>query len=344
MKKVLVTGHNGYIGPHLVRLLLEKGYEVVGIDVDYFDKDCELYPDPQEGLTEIHKDIRKIDAGDLEGIYAVCHLAALSNDPIGELNDDLTYDINHRASVRLAEASKAAGVDKFIYSSSCSLYGVAGDDDILDETADFAPVTAYAKSKVKTEQDVTPMGDDDFCVTFLRNATAFGVSPKLRTDIVVNNLSGWAVTKGKIVIMSDGSPWRPLVHAEDIARAFVACVEAPSEAINKQAFNVGMNSETYRVREVAAMVKEVMPECVVEITNEHGADSRSYQVSFDKISKVLPNFKPKWTVKMGIEELIAAYRKYDITFDEFNSRKFVRLKQIKHLTDNDQVDENLYRK
>lgn len=340
-KKILITGHNGYIGPLLVNLLQEKGFEVVGIDVNYFDDYCDFFPNGLKPFTQKIKDVRDIEESDLEGIYAVCQLAAISNDPMGELNPSITDDINYKSAIEIAKKAKKVGVKKFIYSSSCSLYGIAGDD-ALDETAELNPVTAYAKSKVATEIELAKLSDDDFCVTYLRNATAFGDSPKLRTDLVVNNLVGWAVTKGEIKIMSDGSPWRPLVHAEDIARAFVAMVETDASIINNEAFNVGMNTENFRIREVAEMVGEVVPNCEVVITGEHGSDSRTYRVNFDKIKNLVPAFQPKWTVKAGIEELYHQYTKQNIQFEDFTGRKFVRLKQLDYLQNENLVDKDLY--
>jgi|TARA_B100000795_G_scaffold269902_1_gene261032 nucleoside-diphosphate-sugar epimerase len=340
-KKILITGHNGYIGPLLVNLLQEKGFEVVGIDVNYFDDYCDFFPNGLKPFTQKIKDVRDIEESDLEGIYAVCQLAAISNDPMGELNPSITDDINYKSAIEIAKKAKKVGVKKFIYSSSCSLYGIAGDD-ALDETAELNPVTAYAKSKVATEVALAKLSDDDFCVTYLRNATAFGDSPKLRTDLVVNNLVGWAVTKGEIKIMSDGSPWRPLVHAEDIARAFVAMIETDASIINNEAFNVGMNTENFRIREVAQMVGEVVPNCEVVITGEHGSDSRTYRVNFDKIKNLVPAFQPKWTVKAGIEELYHQYTKQNIQFEDFTGRKFVRLKQLDYLQNENLVDKDLY--
>ncbi len=340
-KKIIVTGHSGFIGSLMVPLLLEKGYEVVGIDTKYFGKDCEFYP-PQNGFTEIIKDTRKIEEKDLEGAYAICHLAALSNDPLGDLDEQLTYDINHLASVEIAKLAKKVGVEKYIYSSSCSLYGIADGDTALDETAQFNPVTAYAKSKVYSERDIVPMATDDFSVTFMRNATAYGISPKLRLDLVVNNLVGWAITTGQIKIMSDGTPWRPLVHAEDIARAFIAVIEAPKEVVNRQSYNVGQSAENFQIKDIAKMVGEVVPGCSVVITGEHGSDSRSYRVNFDKIARELPNFKPQWTLKKGIEEVYEAYKKYGMDSDKFNGRYFIRLKQLQYHIENNHLNEKLF--
>ncbi|MFN8258864.1 MAG: NAD(P)-dependent oxidoreductase [Bacteroidales bacterium] len=341
MKKIIVTGHTGYIGSLLAPMLAGKGYEVVGIDTAYFGNDCKFF-DPTLGFTEVIKDTRHLTEKDLEGVYAICHLAALSNDPMGELNEQLTYDINHIASVRLAELAKKAGVEKYIYSSSCSLYGIADGDHALDETADFNPVTAYAKSKVYSEKDILPLASDNFAVTFLRNSTAYGISPKLRLDLVVNNLVGWAVTTGQIKIMSDGSPWRPLVHAEDIARAFTSVIEAPKEIVNRKSYNVGMNSENYQIKDIARLVGEVIPGCQVIITGEHGSDSRSYRVNFDLIAKELSNFKPQWTLKKGIEEVYEGYKKYKMDNDKFTNRYFIRLKQLQYHLNNKKLNDQLF--
>lgn len=339
-KKIIVTGNQGYIGPHLTRMLVEKGYEVVGIDNNYFNQDCWFY-EPNQNFTQINKDVRNITAQDLEGAYAVCHLAALSNDPMGNLFEQLTLDINHQSSVDIAKLAKQVGVERYIFSSSCSMYGVAGDS-ALDESATQAPVTAYAKSKVYTERDVLPLLSDDFSVTFLRNATAYGVSPMLRTDLVVNDFVGAAFTTGKIVIKSDGSPWRPLVHCEDIARAFIAVIEADKDRIHGEAFNVGRNEDNYRVREVAEIVKNVVPGCEVVITNEFGADTRNYRVKFDKIERQLPEFQPKWTVPTGVVELYEAFKQHGLSADDFQSRRYVRLKQLRHLMDTHAVNNQLF--
>ncbi|MCK4250176.1 SDR family oxidoreductase [candidate division WOR-3 bacterium] len=340
MKKILVTGHNGFIGPLLVKLLTENGYNVVGLDTNYFGHDCELYSQ-ENGIREIVKDIRNVDEKDLEGIDAVCHLAALSNDPLGQLNEDLTYSINYESTVHLAKLAKKAGVKKFVYSSSCSLYGVAGDKALTEEAA-FNPVTAYAKSKVLSENAILQLSDKDFCTTSLRNATAYGISPKLRVDLVVNNLVGWALTIGKIKILSDGTPWRPIVHAEDIARAFIAVIEAPAESVNGQAFNVGINSENYQVKDIATIISQIIPDCEIIITGEYGPDSRTYKVNFDKIKNYLPNFIPKWNLTKGVEEIVESYRKNKLDDEKFSGRYFIRLKQLEYLLSNKFVNEKLY--
>lgn len=340
-KKIIVTGHNGYIGQVLVGLLIESGYQVIGIDTNYYDEDCSFLKTKYKNVREIKKDIRDLTSKDIEGAYAICHLAALSNDPIGELNERLTYDINYKASYRLATIAKEVGVEKFIYSSSCSLYGRTGNEP-LTENAEFNPLTAYAVSKVLSEKNIMPLSDRNFSVTFLRNATAYGISPKLRVDLVVNNLVGWAFTTGEIRIMSDGTPWRPLIHVEDIARAFIAVIESPKEKVNGESFNVGTNSENYQIKDIAYLVKEIMPKCKIIITGEHESDSRSYRVNFDKITKILPDFKPEWNLRKGIEQIYKYYREYGMDFEKFNGRYFVRLKQIKYLLENNKVDSNLY--
>ncbi|HUX57542.1 MAG TPA: NAD(P)-dependent oxidoreductase [Bacteroidales bacterium] len=341
MKKVIVTGYNGYIGIHLVRLLNEAGYNVVGIDTDFFGKDCEFF-DPHPDIVKVKKDIRQIEEKDIEGAFAICHLAALSNDPIGELNQELTYDINYKASLRLAKLAKKAGVNRFVYSSSCSMYGISGGENALDETAPFSPITAYAKSKVYTEKELLPLSDKNFSITFLRNATAYGVSPKLRLDLVVNNLVGWAVTTRQIRIMSDGTPWRPLIHAEDIARAFVAVIEAPINTVNGVALNTGRNEDNHQVKDIAKLVGEVVPGCEVIITGEHGSDSRSYKVDFSKIQTELPGFKPHYDLKRGIEQLYEYYQRYDLNNEKFEGRYFTRLKQLNYLISNNKINKNLF--
>lgn len=339
--KILVTGHNGYAGAVLVELLLKNGYEVVGIDANYYNEDCTFYSFSND-ITSIEKDIRDITKEDLKGVDGICHLAALSNDPVGTLNVQLTHEINYLASVRLARLAKEARVRKFIYASSCSLYGVMDGDDALTEKAEFAPVTAYAKSKVLTEKELLPMGDQNFCVTSLRHATAYGISPKLRVDIVVNNLVGWALTSGQIKILSDGTPWRPLVHVEDMARAYLAVIEAPRDMVNQEAFNVGTNEDNYQIKDIAMMVKEVLCECDVIIVGEHGSDSRSYKVNFDKIKQILPHFDPQWNLRKGIEQIYEFYEKYHMTKEKFEGRYFIRLKQLMYLIETNELSqENL---
>lgn len=341
MKKIIVTGSNGYIGSVLCRLLTDQQYEVIGIDTNYFDQDC-AYLIQEKPYRTIHRDVRDISQNDLDGAYAICHLAALSNDPVGELNERLTLDINHRASVRLAKIAKSCGVRKFILSSSCSLYGISDGDNPLNESAAMNPITAYAKSKVHAEGDILPLSDGAFCVTSLRNATAYGISPKLRLDLVVNNLIGWAVVSGEVRIMSDGSPWRPLIHVEDIARAFMAVLEAPEERVNQQTFNTGINEENYQVSEIARLINSVVPDSQVRITGEHGSDSRSYRVDFSKIQRMLPEFRPAWRLQDGIHQILNSYHEHGMDNQRMLARYFIRIQQLKYLMENQQINSDLY--
>ncbi|NOY54537.1 MAG: NAD(P)-dependent oxidoreductase [Actinobacteria bacterium] len=326
--KILVTGHNGYIGAVLVQLLQGAGHEVVGLDTYWFS-DCHHGPAPADPPA-LRMDLRDVTAQDLEGFDAVMHLAALSNDPLGDLSPEYTFDINLHASVQLAEAAKAAGVPRFIFSSSCSLYGAPGTDELVDETAAFGPITPYGVSKIKVEQQVAALADDDFSPTYLRNTTAYGWSPQLRGDIVVNNLVAYAFTTGEVLIKSDGSPWRPLVHVEDIARAFLAVAEAPRAVIHNQAFNVGRTDENYQISAVADLVAQVVPNSRVVYAPGGEPDTRSYRVDFSKIADALPDARPRWTVLQGIEELYEAYQKYGLTLDEFENR-YLRIRHLRRL-------------
>jgi nucleoside-diphosphate-sugar epimerase len=335
--KVLLTGHRGYIGSVLAPLLLQDGHEVIGLDSDLFDG-CDFGAlTPVPGLR---LDLRDVQSDHLVGFDAVLHLAALSNDPLSNLDPGLTYEINHRAAVRLARLAKQAGVPRYIFSSSCSLYGAAGDD-FLDESAAFNPVTAYGESKVFVERDVRLLADDSFSPTFLRNATAYGVSPRLRGDLVVNNLVGYAYTTGNVLIKSDGSPWRPLVHIRDIAAAFIAVLRAPREVVHNESFNVGRTAENYRIREVADMVREVVPGSTVIYAADGGPDLRCYRVDCEKIARVLPEFRPSWTVRRGVEELYEAYRSADLQLSDLDGPRYVRLAQILRLRAEDRLDASL---
>ena len=327
--KVLVTGHHGYIGSVMTDVLAAGGHEITGLDT-YLYEGADFGANGKPVPT-IRKDIRDVEAADLRGFDAVVHLAALSNDPLGCLDESCTYEINHLGSVSLARAAKAAGVGRFLFASSCSLYGAAGDD-LLDEHAAFNPITAYGTSKVLVEQDVAPLADRHFSPVYLRNATAYGASPRLRADIVVNNFTGVAFTTGKVVIQSDGTPWRPLVHIRDISKAFLAVLEAPREAIHNEAFNVGSSEENYQIRDVADIVKEIVPGCSIEYLEGGGPDPRCYRVSCEKLRQHIPGFRTEWNVRRGVEELYASFVENGLTAEQFAS--FVRLKRIEgHLRD-----------
>jgi len=336
--RTLITGHSGYIGTVLMPRLIAGGHEGVGLDSNLYEQ-CTFGGSVPE-VHSIRKDIRDIEPADLEGFDAVIHLAGLSNDPLGNLNPDLTYEINYRAAVNIAKMAKQVGVSRYMFSSSCSTYGAAGDE-MLTEEAKFNPVTPYGHSKVLVEQDVAAIADDSFSPTFLRNATAYGVSPRHRFDIVLNNLVAWAYTTRLVYLKSDGSPWRPIVHIEDITRAFIAVLNAPREVIHNQAFNVGINQENYRIRELAEIVKETVPGCRIQYAKDAEPDKRTYRVDFSKIARTLPEFTPQWNARRGAQELYRAYQKYGIQLEEFEGPKYKRVDHIKQLLVDGAVDSNL---
>lgn len=339
--KVLLSGHLGYIGTVMAPMLVQAGHEVVGIDSDLYRRCTFAEAGQILDLPAIHKDTRDITAADVEGFDAVIHLAALSNDPLSNLNPDLTYAINHRASVKFAQLAKAAGVKRFLFASSCSNYGKTEGDQMIDETGKLAPVSAYGESKVFGERDIAPLADENFVPVFLRPATAYGVSPRLRFDIVLNNLVAWGMTKGVILLKSDGTPIRPIVHIEDISRAFIAALEAPADAVRGQAFNVGQTAHNYTVRQIAEIVADIVPNTTIELSSDAGPDPRSYRVSFEKIKNTLPDFKPQWDARKGAEQLYAAYRTSGITLEEFEGARYNRIAHIRKLLADQKLDGDL---
>ncbi len=337
---ILVTGHKGYIGSVLVPILAAAGHRITGLDSDLYRNST--YGTPAVAPErEILRDVRDIEPADLAGIDAVVHLAALSNDVLGELDPELTFAINHGASVRLAEMARACGVARFVFASSCSLYGAAGGDQALDEDAAFHPVTAYARSKVFVERDVAPMADDGFSPVFLRNATAYGMSPRIRFDVVVNNLTAWACTTGEVMMKSDGSPWRPLVHIRDIARAALGALTAPRAAIHNRAFNIGATPENYRIRDVAALVRDEVPGCQIGFAADASPDIRNYRVDFSRFAAALPDHQPQWTVPDGIAELHAAFRRVGLDREDFEGPRYKRIAQLQERLDSGDLGRDL---
>ncbi|WP_045876756.1 SDR family oxidoreductase [Pseudofrankia sp. DC12] len=336
--RILVTGHDGYIGTRLIPLFRAAGHEVAGLDSGLF-ADCTLGNEP-EAVPAVRADIRDAKPEHFEGFDAVVHLAALSNDPLGDLNPQTTYDINAHGTVSVGRAAKEAGVGRFVFSSSCSLYGAHGDAPI-DESAEFLPVTPYGESKVMAEQGLTELAGDDFHPVFLRNATAYGVSPRLRGDLVVNNLTGYALTTGEVRMKSDGTPWRPLVHIEDIARAMLAVCEAPAEKIHLEAYNVGRTTENYRIREVAEIVEEIVPNSKISFSDSAGPDKRNYRVDCDRFADTFPAFQPVWTVRKGVEELYSTFVQEALSKADLEGARFQRIRRIQELIDAGTIDTSL---
>jgi len=336
--KVLVTGSQGYIGTILTPLLVAAGHSVMGLDTDLY-RDC-TFGGSVPNIPFIKKDIRDVEKSDLKCFGALVHLAALSNDPLGNLDPELTFDINYRASVRLAELAKESGIERFLFSSSCSNYG-AGGDQLLTEESDFKPVTPYGRSKVLVEKELTKLADDHFCPTYLRNATAYGVSPRLRFDLVLNNLVAWAYTTGNVHIKSDGTPWRPIVHIEDISRAFLAVLHAPIEKVYNQAFNVGVNTDNFQIRDIAEIVKDTVPGSKIEYAKGASPDRRNYRVDCRKLPHEVSGFIPKWNARKGARELYSTLKRYGLKLEEFEGMKYQRVGHIKYLLQTGVLDKCL---
>ena len=337
MKNILVTGNEGYIGCILTEKLLEKGYKVTGFDLGIF-KDAAFIPKKNKPTRQIYKDIRDVEIADLREIDAIIHLAGLSNDPVGHLNPQLTNQINFEASVKLAKLAKSARIEKFLFSSSCSMYGISGQESVSESSA-FNPQTPYAKAKAMVEEEVSKLADDKFCPVFLRNSTVFGISPRMRLDLVVQNLSACGYLSGVITILSDGSPWRPLIHIDDLTEAFCFLLEFPKEKVNNQAFNIGKKENNVQIKTVAEMVKSIIPNTSVEIKNENPGDARSYKVDFSKIYAL--GFTPQFTVLDGIKEIYKTFKKINFTKEDFQSSNYITLKKYQELMKNKQMDENL---
>lgn len=337
-ERILITGHNGYIGSVMAPWFIRAGYRVTGLDTGYF-RQCTLVND-QVSVPAIQKDLRDLEPADLKGFDAVIHLAALSNDPIGNLNEGWTEEINYRGSVRLAELARAAGVRRFLFSSSCIMYGMS-EVTVVNEESPLDPKTEYARSKVKGEQAISELACDHFSPTFLRNGTVYGLSPRMRFDTVFNDLMGSAVTSGKITLYSDGKPWRPVVHVQDVARSFLAVLEAPLADVHNQAFNNGSDQLNHQVIQLAEIVAETVPGCELEVLAQAGADQRTYKSDFGKFARTFPNFEFEWTPKKGAQELYEAFRAIGLAHDDFKDKRFTRLKWLRHLLDTGMLNDSL---
>jgi nucleoside-diphosphate-sugar epimerase len=336
--RVLITGHTGYIGARLVPMVLKAGHDVVGLDTDLF-AEC-TFDGRLADVPHLRKDVRDVAREDLAGIDAIIHLAALSNDPLGDYNPGLTEEINEEASIRLARLARDAGVSRFLFASSCSNYGAAGSD-FLTEDAPLNPITAYGRSKVAVEKAVSALADDTFTPVYMRASTAYGMSPRIRFDLVINNLTAWAATTGRVFIKSDGTPWRPVVHVSDICRAYLAGLVAPREAIHNQAFNIGLTTENYQVRDLARIVADVVPDCEVEIAADAAPDARCYRVDCNRIAKELPGFRPQWTAERGVVELYEAYKRVGLKLEDFEGQRYMRIAHVKHLIETGRLNTSL---
>lgn len=337
-RRVLVTGHTGYIGSVMTPMLVERGYDVVGLDVGYFER-CTIVP-PPASIETIARDVRDVTEGDLRGFDAVIHLAALSNDPIGNLSERWTAEINETGSIRLAELARSAGVERFLFSSSCIMYGVASDD-LVDETAPLAPQTVYARSKVLAERGIAGLATDRFAPTFLRNGTVYGLSPRMRFDTVLNNLVGMAATTGRIVVHSDGTPWRPVVHVEDVSRAFIEILEAPLERIHNEAFNVGYDELNHQVIDLARWAAAAVPGSEIELRASPDADQRTYRTDFGKFRRAFPDFRWEWNAEAGARDLAERFAEIGLTSELFRDASFTRLSWLRHLIDEGHLDDDL---
>lgn len=339
MKKILLTGHNGYVGSVMAERLIERGYDVFGLDTEYFSE-CTLFPGAGS-IPSLRIDLRHVETRHLEGYDAVIHLAALSNDPLGKLHENWTVDINHRASVRLAKAARQAGVRRFVFSSSCIMYGMS-EAQKVDETAALNPLTAYARSKVDAERDISQLANDHFSPIFMRNGTIYGASPRMRFDTVLNNLMGSALSTGEIVIHSDGMPWRPVVNIEDVASAFMAVLEAPRSAIHNEAFNVGADCVNQQIRNLAEAVARIVPNCEIVYTHQADADQRTYITDFSKIARKVPEFQVRYPIDRGIEILYHRLMEMGFSSSQFTDKKFTRLRWFNYLLEQKRLDDNLF--